>query len=63
MLKQYEDELMPLIEKGYRLGEDSAIEYLLSKREMWRFKEDLIMHYKNYYETLFKLYSVLEMKE
>lgn len=63
MLKQYEDELMPLIEKGYRLGEDSAIEYLLSKREMWRFKEDLLMHYKNYYETLFELYSVLEIKE
>jgi len=63
MLNQYENELMPLIEKGYRLGEDSAIEYLLSKREMWRFKEDLLSHYKNYYQTLFSLYSVLEIKE
>ncbi|MGB5966660.1 MAG: TolC family protein [Sulfurimonadaceae bacterium] len=63
MLKRYENELMPLIKRGYRLGEDSAIEYLLSQREMWKFKKDLIQQYKNYYETLFKLYSVLEIKE
>jgi len=63
MLKQYEDELMPLIERGYRLGEDSAIEYLLSQREVWKLKKELIQDYKNYYATLFKLYSVLEIKE
>lgn len=62
MLKSYENELMPLIEMGYRLGEDSAIEYLLSKREMWMYKKNLIQNYKYYYETLFKLYSVLEIK-
>lgn len=63
MLKRYEHELMPLIERGYRLGEDSAIEYLLSQREMWRFKKELIQAYKHYYEMLFELYSVLEIKE
>lgn len=63
MLKRYEDELMPLIEKGYRLGEDSAIEYLLSQREVWTYKKDLIQHHKDYYEMLFKLYSVLEIKD
>lgn len=63
MLKKYEDELMPLIERGYRLGEDSAIEYLLSQRELWMHKKDLIQHHKNYYEMLFKLYSVLEIKD
>ena len=63
MLKKYEDELMPLIERGYRLGEDSAIEYLLSQREMWMYKKDLIQQHKNYYEVLFKLYSVLEIKD
>jgi len=63
MLKKYEDELMPLIEKGYHLGENSAIEYLLSQREMWKYKKDLIQHYKNYYKTLFELYSVLEIKD
>ncbi len=63
MSERYENELMPLIEAGYRLGEDSAVEYLLSKREMWMYKKDLIQHYKYYYETLFKLYSVLEIKD
>lgn len=63
MLKRYETELMPLIEKGYRLGENSAIEYLLSQREIWMYKKNLIQHYKNYYEMLFKLYSILEIKD
>ncbi|MCW8895179.1 TolC family protein [Sulfurimonas sp.] len=63
MLNKYENELMPLIERGYRLGEDSAIEYLLSQREMWMYKKDLIQHHKNYYEMLFKLYSILEIKD
>ena len=62
-LKRYEGELMPLVESGYRLGENSAIEYLLSKREIWMYRKDLIKHYKNYYEILFELYSVLEIKE
>ena len=63
ILKKYEDELMPLVERGYHLGEDSAIEYLLAKREIWEFKEELIEHYKNYYEVLFELYSALEIKD
>lgn len=63
ILKRYENELMPLIEKGYRLGEDSAIEYLLSQREMWNIKKELIGQYKNYYKILFKIYSVLEIKD
>jgi len=63
MLNRYENELMPLIERGYRLGEDSSIEYLLSQRDVWMFKKDLIEHYKNYYKVLFKLYSILEIKE
>jgi outer membrane protein, heavy metal efflux system len=54
---------MPLIEMGYRLGEDSAVEYLLSQREMWTLKKELMQNYKNYYQTLFELYSVLEIKE
>jgi len=63
MSERYQNDLMPLIERGYRLGEDSAIEYLLSQREMWKFKKELIQNYKNYYEMLFKLYNVLEIKE
>ncbi|MDO9267058.1 MAG: hypothetical protein Q7U00_08255, partial [Sulfurimonas sp.] len=63
ILAKYENELMPLVESGYALGEDSAIEYLLSQRELWKLKEELTAHYKKYYETLFKLYGILQIKE
>ena len=63
ILAKYENELMPLVESGYVLGEDSAIEYLLSQRELWKLKEELTAHYKKYYETLFKLYGILQIKE
>lgn len=63
MVEKYENELMPLVKSAYALGEDSAIEYLLSQRELLRLKEELAAQHKKYYETLFKLYSVLQIKE
>ena len=63
MLNKYENTLMPLIENAYTLGESSAIEYLLSGREIWKLKEELIEQRKNYYKTLFQLYGVLKIKE
>ncbi len=63
MLNKYENTLMPLIENTYTLGESSAIEYLLSGREIWKLKEELIEQRKNYYKTLFQLYGVLKIKE
>ena len=63
MLSQYEDELLPLVERGYRLGEDSAIEYLLTKREISDLKKELTNQHKDYYKTLFKLYSVIQIKD
>lgn len=63
MLEQYENELMPLIESAYRLGESSVIEYLLSKRELSNMKKELIIQQKVYYKTLFELYSVTEIKD
>lgn len=63
MVEKYENELMPLVKSAYALGEDSAIEYLLSQRELLRLKEELTAQHKKYYETLFKLYSVLQIKE
>ncbi|MEK6658594.1 MAG: hypothetical protein AABY36_02805, partial [Campylobacterota bacterium] len=63
MVEKYENELMPLVKSAYALGEDSAIEYLLSQRELLRLKEELATQHKKYYETLFKLYSVLQIKE
>ncbi|MDD5372510.1 MAG: TolC family protein [Sulfurimonas sp.] len=63
MVDKYENELMPLVKSAYALGEDSAIEYLLSQRELLRLKEELAVQHKKYYETLFKLHSVLQIKE
>lgn len=63
MAKKYENELMPLVKSAYNLGEASVIEYLLSQRELLGLKKELVEHYKKYYETLFKLYSVLQTKE
>ncbi|NOQ29578.1 MAG: hypothetical protein GQ570_00495 [Helicobacteraceae bacterium] len=63
MLDKYENELIPLIEKGYNLAEFSAIEYLLSKREFMELKKEQIQNYKNYYKTLFELYTTLEIKD
>lgn len=63
MVQKYENELMPLVKSAYDLGEAPVIEYLLSQRELFGLKKELIEHYKKYYETLFKLYSVLQTKE
>lgn len=63
MAQKYENELMPLVRSAYDLGEASVIEYLLSQRELLGIKKELIEHYKKYYETLFRLYSVLQTKE
>ena len=63
MVQKYENELMPLVKSAYDLGEASVIEYLLSQRELFGLKKELIEHYKKYYKTLFELYSVLQMKE
>lgn len=63
MVEKYENELMPLVKSAYTLGEDSVVEYLLSQRELLRLKAELNVQYKKYYETLFKLYSVLQIKE
>lgn len=63
IVQRYENELMPLIESAYRLGEDSAIEYLLGRQEMWKLKKELTQDQKKYYRTLFELYGVLEKTE
>lgn len=63
MLVQYEDELLPLVEKAYRSGEDSAIEYLLTRREMLNLNKELTAQRKEYYKTLFELYRVTQIKD
>jgi hypothetical protein len=62
-LHKYENELMPLVEKSYRLNESSLIEYLLSYENFNEISETLNQTKKAYYQTLFELYNVLEIKE
>jgi len=63
ILNQYENDLVPLIEREYRLGEDSVTEFLLSQRQIWLIKKELNQYNKSYYRYLFDLYSYLEIKE
>lgn len=60
---KYEHALLPLAKNSYLLGESSLIEYLLYQRDFLRSKENLAQSYKNYYQTLFSLYSVLPNEE
>ncbi len=59
----YETELLPLVKKSYQFGKSSVVEYLLSKQKLWQLYETLNINKKIYYETLFELYTVAEIKE
>jgi len=62
-ISTFNRELLPLIEKSYRFGESSVVEYLLSKQKLWQLQETLSRYKKEYYKTLFSLYTVAEIKE
>jgi outer membrane protein TolC len=62
-ISSFKKELLPLIEKSYQFGESSVVEYLLSKQKLWQLQERLSEYKKIYYKTLFKLYTVAEIKE
>ena len=62
-LSEYEQDLLPLIEKSYQLGESSLLEYLLGKQKLWQLQKELIEHKKHYYKTLFALYTIAQIKE
>ncbi len=61
-IKIGEDELSPLIEKSYQLGESSVVLYLLEKQKLWQLYLTLNDYKKRYYQTLFELYTVAELK-
>ncbi|MDD2652204.1 MAG: TolC family protein [Sulfurimonas sp.] len=63
IVKKYEDELLPLAKTAYLLGENSAIEFLLHQREYLKLKAELTTKHKKYYQTLFELLSVAQIKE
>ncbi len=61
-IKISENELSPLVEKSYQLGESSVILYLLEKRKLWQLHLTLNDYKKTYYKRLFELYTVAELK-
>jgi len=63
ILRLYTQELIPLVERGYQMGETSLLEYLLAKREMWKTKQDLSEQKKSYYASLFKFFNLISNKE
>jgi len=59
----FSNELMPLIQKSYDLGESSLIEYLLNRQKYYELKSELYEAQREYYQLLFSLYAALETKE
>lgn len=62
-LNDYKKKLLPLIKKSYDLGESSVIEYLLNRQNYHQLKQELFSTQKAYYHTLFRLYTLSEMKD
>ena len=62
-LNDYSKNLLPLIKKSYDLGESSVIEYLLNRQNYNQMKQELFSTQKAYYHTLFRLYTLSEMKD
>jgi len=62
-VRDYQKELLPLMMRSYDLGESSVLEYLLGRQQFYRFRQELYLTQKTYYNTLFTLYSVSEMKD
>ena len=61
--KNYKQKLLPLIKKSYDLGETSVIEYLLNSQKSYQLRHEIYTTKKAYYHTLFKLYTLSEMKD
>lgn len=61
--RNYKKQLLPLIKKSYDLGETSVIEYLLNRQKSYQLRQEIYATKKAYYNTLFKLYALSEMKD
>ncbi len=59
----YVQKLMPLSQKSYDLGETSVIEYLLTQQRAYQLREEMYAVKKEYYKTLFTLYTFSEKKD
>lgn len=61
--RNYQKNLLPLIQKSYDLGETSVIEYLLNKQRSYQLRQEIYTTKKAYYKTLFRLYTISEKKD
>jgi len=61
--RNYQKNLLPLIQKSYDLGETSVIEYLLNRQKSYQLRQEIYATKKTYYHTLFKLYTLSEKKD
>lgn len=62
-LEAYKTSLMPLVEKSFAYGESSVIEYILAKEQLLGLSKSLIERQKSYYNTLFNLYTTIELEK
>ncbi|HEY9189249.1 MAG TPA: TolC family protein [Sulfurovum sp.] len=62
-LNTYKKELLPLVKRSYDLGESSVVEYLLNRQQYHQLNQELFAIQKDYYQTLFTLYTLSESKE
>ncbi len=62
-IEEYRTQLLPLIKKSYDLGESSVIEYLLNRQKYYELRQQLYATQKEYYQSLFTLYSLIEKKD
>ena len=59
----YKEQLMPLVEKSFQMGESSVIEYLMGRQKLLDISSELIATKKSYYQNLFTLYTLIETEK
>ena len=62
-IENYKNNLLTMMKKSYDYGESSVIEYLLSQQKLYTLEQELLKEKKDYYNTLFSLYTIHEIKE
>jgi len=62
-IQHYQNELLPMIKKSYNYAQSSVLEYLVNQQQLISLHKELFEHQQSYYETLFKLYTLNEIKE
>jgi hypothetical protein len=59
----YKITFLPLVEKSYKYGEISIINYLLERQKLFALSKELYQHKLTYYNRLFDLYTLTEKKD